>query len=67
MISQENLATVIFGVFALVFGIVAVIYHFSALWTGLTLISVTVGNSASRMVFHVSQKGVSISSEKKVN
>jgi hypothetical protein len=62
-------ATVIWGLFGIVIGSIALIYGQFNTWVGLALISAITGNSAHLVTFSLSKTGVDISSsqEKKVN
>lgn len=56
------LATVIWGVYGIVIGLVAVVYTYSSDFVWISIIVAVVGNSSHLVAFAWSQKGLTVSS-----
>lgn len=60
-------ATLIWGLFGIVIGSIALVYGQFGTWVGISLVAAITGNSAHLVSFSLSKTGLDISSEKKVN
>lgn len=61
--SVHFLATIIWGVFGIVTGIMAIYYSYTSNWVWISIIVAVVGNSTHLVAFAVSSSGVSVNAQ----
>lgn len=61
--SVHFLATVIWGIFGIVSGVMAIYYTYTSNWVWISIIVAVVGNSTHLVAFAISSQGVSVNAQ----